>query len=195
MHRISLTAAARRRLSWIFFVVAGLSVVASRGAYAADPKIEKRGSGPREEGHRRGQPQRQLRRGGQEAPDRHYEVRRRQVQFRAEGLAAPRPRRDAGPQRERLRGQGQLRSSHRDGRLDRARPGVQEPAARRHLGRGEEEGRRRRGAGQGGPAAHRRLHAYACDGGPRSHAAPRLRRVQRHRRARARHREVQGASG
>jgi hypothetical protein len=41
VHRISLTAAARRRLSWIFFVVAGLSVVASRGAYAADPKIEK----------------------------------------------------------------------------------------------------------------------------------------------------------
>jgi hypothetical protein len=41
VHRISLTAAARRRLSWIFFVVAALSVVASRGAYAADPKIEK----------------------------------------------------------------------------------------------------------------------------------------------------------
>jgi hypothetical protein len=41
VHRISLTAAARRRLSWIFFVVAGLSVAASRGAYAADPKIEK----------------------------------------------------------------------------------------------------------------------------------------------------------
>jgi hypothetical protein len=41
VHRISLTAAARRRLSWIFFVVAGVVVVASRGAYAADPKVEK----------------------------------------------------------------------------------------------------------------------------------------------------------
>jgi hypothetical protein len=41
VHRISLTAAARRHLSWLFFVVAGVIVVSSRVAAAADPKIEK----------------------------------------------------------------------------------------------------------------------------------------------------------
>jgi hypothetical protein len=41
VHRISLTAAARRRLSWIFFVVAGVLVMGARGAAAADPKVEK----------------------------------------------------------------------------------------------------------------------------------------------------------
>jgi hypothetical protein len=41
VHRISLTAAARRRLSWIFFVVAGVLVVSARSAAAADPKVEK----------------------------------------------------------------------------------------------------------------------------------------------------------
>jgi hypothetical protein len=41
VQRIALTAVARRRLSWLLFVVASFVAAAPTGAFAADPKIEK----------------------------------------------------------------------------------------------------------------------------------------------------------
>jgi len=168
-----------------------------RGPHAGGPGHREGRPGPAEEGDRGRQPQRQLRGGGQEARVGDEEVRRRQVQPARACDALPRPRRDAGAERRRRRGEGQFRPGHQPRRVHRPRSGLQDAAARWHLGRREEERRGRRWrAGcpcHGGAAAHGgRLHDHAGRRGAGAHAAARLRRVRRQRGAHPSHRQVQG---